>query len=68
MEEGAVIVQEKNEIVNHLEVLPDDHGFTPEQERKLIRSLDIRLVGTCGFMLCVSLIDRNNLSSAAIAG
>lgn len=32
--------------------------FTPEEQRKIIRRIDIRLVTTLGFMYCVSLMDR----------
>ncbi|OHW97753.1 major facilitator superfamily transporter [Colletotrichum incanum] len=45
-----------------------DAGFTPEEQRKIIRRIDRRLVVTVGAMYCVSLMDRTNLSAAAIAG
>ncbi|KAG7138693.1 putative transporter like protein [Verticillium longisporum] len=45
-----------------------DHGFTPEEQRKIIRRVDRRLVVIVGLMYCVSLMDRTNLSAAAIAG
>jgi hypothetical protein len=44
------------------------HQFTPEQQRKIIRQIDRRLVVTLGLLYCTSLMDRTNLSSAAIAG
>lgn len=47
---------------------PDDMGFTPEEQRKIIRRIDLRLVVTVGVMYCVSLMDRTNLSAANIAG
>lgn len=45
-----------------------DHGFTHDEQRKIIRRIDRRLVITVGIMYCVSLMDRTNLSNAAIAG
>jgi hypothetical protein len=62
---------------NHLEKLdspsstdPEDayHWFTPEQGRKIKHRIDRRLVLMLGAMYCVSLMDRTNLSNAAIAG
>jgi hypothetical protein len=46
----------------------DDYGYTPEEQRKIISRVDRRLVITVGAMYCVSLMDRTNLSAAAIAG
>lgn len=43
-------------------------AFTPEEQKKIIRRIDIRLVITLGVLYCVSLIDRGNLSAAVIAG
>ena len=42
--------------------------FTPEEQKKIIRRIDIRLVLTLGFMYAVSLMDRTNLGIAAVAG
>ena len=42
--------------------------FTPEQQKKIIWRIDCRLVLTCGFMYCVSLMDRTNLGIAVVAG
>jgi hypothetical protein len=42
--------------------------FSPEEERRIIRKIDVRLVLTVGFMYCISLMDRTNLSAANIAG
>ncbi|KAF2227509.1 major facilitator superfamily domain-containing protein [Elsinoe ampelina] len=44
------------------------NAFSPEQQKKIIRRIDIRLVSTLGFMYCVSLMDRTNLGIAAVAG
>jgi hypothetical protein len=43
-------------------------GFTPAEQKKIIRRIDFRLVTTVGVMYCVSLMDRTNLSLANIAG
>jgi hypothetical protein len=44
------------------------HGFTPAEQRSIIRRIDRRLVITVGAMYCVSLMDRTNMSAANIAG
>ncbi|KAL2114020.1 hypothetical protein VUR80DRAFT_1316 [Thermomyces stellatus] len=38
------------------------------EKRRIIRRIDLRLVTTVGALYCVSLMDRTNLSAAAIAG
>lgn len=60
--------------------LPSDSRHTPseneqflqswshEEQKKLIRRVDVRLIPVCGVMYCVSLLDRTNLSNAVIAG
>lgn len=42
--------------------------YTDAQINRIIRRVDIRLIPLCGLMYCVSLLDRTNLSNAAIAG
>jgi hypothetical protein len=42
--------------------------FTPEEQKKIIRRIDLRLVTMTGLAYCVSLMDRTNLSMAAVAG
>jgi hypothetical protein len=42
--------------------------FTPAEQRKIVHRVDRRLVVTLGFLYCVSLMDRTNLSNANIAG
>jgi sugar phosphate permease len=44
------------------------NAFTPAEQKKIIHRVDRRLVLTIGFMYCVSLMDRNNLGIASIAG
>lgn len=43
-------------------------ALTPEERKRTIRRVDIRLVSTLGFLYCVSLMDRNNTGIAMIAG
>ena len=43
-------------------------AFTPEEQRKIIRRIDRRLVLTLGFLYCVSLMDRTNTGIAVVAG
>ena len=45
-----------------------DEEYTLEEQRKVIYRVDRRLVTMCGLTACVSLLDRTNVSSAAIAG
>lgn len=42
--------------------------FTPQEQSKIIRRIDRRLVLTLGFLYCVSLMDRTNLGIASVAG
>lgn len=46
----------------------DDAVFSYEEQRKIIRRLDYRLITTTGSLYAISLIDRSNLSFAAVAG
>lgn len=48
--------------------LADDYGFTPAEQKAIIRRIDRRLITTLGVMYCVSLMDRTNLGAANIAG
>ncbi|KAL7799930.1 major facilitator superfamily domain-containing protein [Trichoderma ceciliae] len=57
---------ESNHDVSQLE--DNDFGFTPAEQRSIIRRIDRRLVITVGAMYCVSLMDRTNMSAANIAG
>ena len=47
---------------------PDDFGYSPKEQKKIMRHVDRRLVVTVGLMYCVSLMDRTNMSFASIAG
>ncbi|KAM0707165.1 hypothetical protein Q7P35_006496 [Cladosporium inversicolor] len=69
---------EKNAGVEHLErTLSEDSNavnnahidaLTPEEQKKVIRRVDRRLVLTLGGMYCVSLMDRTNTGIAVVAG
>ncbi|GIZ41949.1 hypothetical protein CKM354_000523200 [Cercospora kikuchii] len=61
--EKQQIINEKNARLREIE-----SEFTPEEQRKIIHRIDRRLIITVGVMYCVSLMDRTNLSAAAIAG
>ncbi|KEZ40885.1 hypothetical protein SAPIO_CDS7878 [Scedosporium apiospermum] len=43
-------------------------ALTPDEQRRTIRRIDVRLVSTLGFLYCVSLMDRNNTGIAMISG
>lgn len=62
LEEAA---SQSKEVIEHEE---EDEEFTPEEQKRIIRRIDRRLIVTCGIMYCISLMDRTNLSAAAIAG
>ena len=42
--------------------------WSHEEQKKIIRRVDYRLIPICGLMYCVSLLDRTNLSNAVVAG
>jgi len=42
--------------------------FSDREQKKIIHRIDRRLVVTVGVLYCISLMDRTNLSAAAIAG
>lgn len=46
----------------------EDEEFTLEEQKRIIRRIDLRLVTMAGLTYCISLMDRTNLSAAAIAG
>lgn len=45
-----------------------DEEYSYEEQRKIIHRIDRRLVTMTGFAYCISLMDRTNLSMAAVAG
>lgn len=42
--------------------------FSPSEQRRILRRADIRLVGATALGYSISLMDRGNVSLAAIAG
>lgn len=58
----------KMDLTSHVERKMDEETTLDPEEKKLIRRMDIRLVGTCGLLLCISLMDRTNISQGALAG
>jgi hypothetical protein len=79
-EKAAVVSQHESPAVSQHENVPQDasrleqathdidHGLSPAEQRHIIRRIDRRLVVMLGVMYCVSLMDRTNMSAAAIAG
>ncbi|KAL4789437.1 major facilitator superfamily domain-containing protein [Aspergillus venezuelensis] len=51
--------------VHHEEALS---AFSPQEHKRLIRRIDLRLVVTLGCLYCISLLDRTNLGAASVAG
>ncbi|KAH6985190.1 major facilitator superfamily domain-containing protein [Ilyonectria destructans] len=45
-----------------------EHWFSEEEQKRIIRRIDCRLIPVVGLMYCVSLIDRTNVAAASIAG
>ncbi|KAL4862340.1 hypothetical protein BDV12DRAFT_45709 [Aspergillus spectabilis] len=45
-----------------------DEEYTYAEQRKIVHRVDRRLVTMCGAAYCISLMDRTNVSAAAIAG
>jgi hypothetical protein len=43
-------------------------AFTPREARRIRRRIDLRLIPCLGFMYGISLMDRKNVSNAAVAG
>lgn len=44
------------------------NALSADEQKRVVRRIDIRLVLTCGFMYCVSLMDRTNLGIAVVGG
>lgn len=54
-------------IIESISDVPVDE-YSAEEQRRIIRRIDYRLVTILGILYCASLMDRTNLSSASIAG
>ena len=46
----------------------DDEEFSPSEQRKILRRADVRLLGATALGYSISLMDRGNVSLAAVAG
>ncbi|KAL4875471.1 major facilitator superfamily domain-containing protein [Aspergillus karnatakaensis] len=70
MDEKRTLSVEKIEDANNpaLNNIDYDEEFSLEEQKRIIRRIDYRLVSITGLAYCVSLMDRTNLSMAAIAG
>jgi sugar phosphate permease len=53
-----------------IEQVPEDvdHGFTKQEQKRILRHVDRRLVLTCGLLFCICLMDRTNLGIAVLSG
>jgi hypothetical protein len=51
---------------SHLAVEEDE--FSPEEEKSILRRIDLRVTFVCGAMYFIALLDRTNLGAANIAG
>ncbi|KAI0857214.1 major facilitator superfamily domain-containing protein [Xylaria cubensis] len=68
-DKGAYSADQVEKIERAQLSIPDgEDEFTEREARKIVHKIDRRLLVTIGFMYCVSLIDRTNISAAAIAG
>lgn len=82
-QQAAILHDEENGVkdhnaVNHLEkrISQESHlsdrahidVFSLKEQKNIIFRVDCRLVLTCGFMYCVSLMDRTNLGIAYVGG
>jgi hypothetical protein len=63
-EKGAIDEIERVDSSNQATI----DAFTPEEQKRIIRKVDYRLIPTLGCMYCVSLMDRTNLGVAMVAG
>lgn len=46
----------------------EEDEFSPEEEKKILRRIDLRVTFVCGAMYFIALLDRTNLGAANIAG
>ena len=54
--------------VTNVSDVDNDEVFTFEQQRKIIRRIDYRLILMTGGLYAISLIDRSNIAFTAVAG
>jgi hypothetical protein len=70
-----VVKPEKEVLGDHVERTTSEdtnealiNEYSELEQKRIIRRIDYRLVSILGIMYCASLMDRTNLSAAAIAG
>jgi hypothetical protein len=51
-----------------VENVEEDEEFSPSEQRRILRRTDVRLIGATALGYSISLMDRGNISLAAIAG
>lgn len=68
MTEEKVESQHLDQVRSLTESDDSANAFTPEEQKAIIRRIDVRLVITVGAMYCVSLMDRTNMGAVVIAG
>lgn len=61
---GDIGDTEKNEFHNEGLI----NSFNPDEQKRIVRRVDSRLVITVGCLFIVSLLDRTNLGAASVAG
>ncbi|KAI1257576.1 hypothetical protein MGN70_000619 [Eutypa lata] len=65
---GLKVSQDKDLEPEHLEDSDDNFTWTPEEEKKLVRKIDLYLLPTIWIMYLLSYMDRTNVGNAKIAG
>jgi hypothetical protein len=61
---------DEEKVINddRVENVEEDEEFSPLEQRKIMQRVDIRLVAATGLAYSISLMDRGNISLAAISG
>jgi hypothetical protein len=61
---------DEEKVINddRIENVEEDEEFSPLEQRKIMQRVDIRLVAATGLAYSISLMDRGNISLAAISG
>lgn len=65
VDEKPVSALEEGKEKGDLEALDD---IPLEEQRRILRKIDLRVTAVTGMMFCISLMDRTNLGAASIAG
>lgn len=65
-EKGDAKVGHLSNAPSHNDTFEDE--YTVAEQKSIIKRIDRRLVTTAGALYCISLIDRTNVSAAALAG